>query len=228
MQQTCALAQGWRTSVARKPRIASTRRCSRCGEVKPLAEFHRNRTQPLGRRYACRACTAAYAAEAKRRKRLGLPPLSALRVPMAQRTERRCTRCGRIKPAADFVKDRRTGGPKAWCRACENAYHRAYRRRKLERHRELDRRKWHRRKDKAREYERLPRVRQRKAARQAVFWSVRSGHMDRPETCQRCGAKPLPHCLHGHHPDYAKPLEVVWLCSLCHGQEHRKTRDEGT
>jgi len=27
-----------------------------------------------------------------------------------------------------------------------------------------------------------------------------------------------------HHPDYSKPLKIVWLCASCHGQEHRKEK----
>lgn len=36
------------------------RRCSDCGEVKALDEFHRNRNHKAGRQYVCKACTAEY------------------------------------------------------------------------------------------------------------------------------------------------------------------------
>ena len=39
----------------------------------------------------------------------------------------------------------------------------------------------------------------------------------RPKKCSRC--KKIK-ALHAHHPDYNKPLDVVWLCSYCHGLEH--------
>jgi hypothetical protein len=29
----------------------------------------------------------------------------------------------------------------------------------------------------------------------------------------------------GHHPDYSKPFEVVWLCQLHHSEEHRKLKE---
>jgi len=43
--------------------------------------------------------------------------------------------------------------------------------------------------------------------------AVKEGRLIRPDKCSNCGVscKPI-----GHHPDYDKPLEVVWLCVKCH------------
>lgn len=47
--------------------------------------------------------------------------------------------------------------------------------------------------------------------------ALRRGEIVAPATCSRCGAEGR---IHGHHEDYAKPLEVVWLCGSCHGARH--------
>lgn len=65
-----------------------------------------------------------------------------------------------------------------------------------------------------------------RAKRRAPFYRVyskalRSGELVRWETCSHCGGPPASgQVIDGHHPDYAKPLEVVWLCRSCHQQEH--------
>ena len=61
-------------------------------------------------------------------------------------------------------------------------------------------------------------------ARIALELAIRRGEVVRPETCSRCGASGR---IHGHHPDYSRPLEVLWLCQACHATEHRRTRARG-
>ncbi len=49
--------------------------------------------------------------------------------------------------------------------------------------------------------------------------ALRDGSLVR-QGCERC---PEPFG-EGHHPDYAKPLDVIWLCSRCHAKEHDALR----
>ena|SRR3990167_1092402 len=53
-------------------------------------------------------------------------------------------------------------------------------------------------------------------AHQALNRAVRSGKIKR-SPCVDCGST---HRIHGHHPDYSKPYEVIWLCPLCHKNYH--------
>lgn len=50
--------------------------------------------------------------------------------------------------------------------------------------------------------------------------ALKKGRLTKPSLCQCCGAAPKR--MEMHHPDYSKPLEVLFLCSKCHGKAHRK------
>jgi hypothetical protein len=73
--------------------------------------------------------------------------------------------------------------------------------------------------------ERIRRYRERAAsqpkelARKALARAVRLGQIVRPEVCAACSERPRKK-LDAHHPDYGKPLEVVWLCRRCHVEAH--------
>lgn len=43
----------------------------------------------------------------------------------------------------------------------------------------------------------------------------------RPQTCPRCNKRGM---VEAHHKDYARPLEVTWLCRDCHWIEHKMER----
>lgn len=53
-------------------------------------------------------------------------------------------------------------------------------------------------------------------AHRAVTYAVRSGKLTR-EPCEICGTRVH---VHAHHKDYAKPLDVIWLCARCHHRLH--------
>ena len=56
-------------------------------------------------------------------------------------------------------------------------------------------------------------------ARYAFTNALRAGKLTKPDACSKCGKAGR---IHGHHPDYSKPLEVVWLCHSCHIGEHHR------
>lgn len=59
----------------------------------------------------------------------------------------------------------------------------------------------------------------RHKARREFADAIRLGLMSR-QPCQVCG---LPNA-EGHHEDYTKPLDVMWLCPTHHYKRHQETR----
>lgn len=65
------------------------------------------------------------------------------------------------------------------------------------------------------------------AAKKILRSAVRYGKIVKPAACEECMAAVTdPHRLHGHHHDYSKPLDVVWVCQPCHVNEHKALRCE--
>ncbi len=65
---------------------------------------------------------------------------------------------------------------------------------------------------------RLIRNAHKRKAHGQVNRALRRGDIQRKDTCEHC-ADPAEHA---HHEDYARPLDVIWLCRKCHGLVHRK------
>lgn len=45
---------------------------------------------------------------------------------------------------------------------------------------------------------------------------MRSGAISKPKRCQGCGRNESESRLGAHHYDYTRPLDVIWLCKVCH------------
>lgn len=57
------------------------------------------------------------------------------------------------------------------------------------------------------------------AAKDAVYYAVKTGVLIRPDNCERCKRICKPS---GHHDDHNKKLDVMWLCPVCHSARHKE------
>ena len=63
---------------------------------------------------------------------------------------------------------------------------------------------------------------EKRVAHCAVSNAVRDGKLIKPSFCTKCGKSGC--TIYGHHWSYLPEhqLDVLWVCSSCHGKEHRK------
>lgn len=57
--------------------------------------------------------------------------------------------------------------------------------------------------------------------------AVRKGIIKKPTSCSKCGTKRESKFIHGHHWNYFRPLDVVWLCATCHVKLHNRLAANG-
>ena len=67
--------------------------------------------------------------------------------------------------------------------------------------------------------------RENQRARAAAFYALKHGRLEKPTHCERCKEE-ITH-LEAHHDDYAKQLDVTWLCRACHNIVHPHGRGNG-
>lgn len=65
-----------------------------------------------------------------------------------------------------------------------------------------------------------PEVKKQDNVNRLLLYHIRQGNIT-PQPCEHCGTVKD---VHGHHEDYDKPLEVIWLCVLCHAKHHESLR----
>lgn len=150
------------------------KRCSRCGESKPLADFARNKNSRDGLQPRCKSCNCewhrVYYAEHKAHPRVRIRKLE----PHESKT---CNRCGHTKPVAEFRGHKRTDGDGHYnqCRECERAYHRSAQPLRREWRRLYD--KTHRDRIYAKQKEWRQRNRERHIASRRRYWRSEKGRL---------------------------------------------------
>lgn len=138
---------------------------------------------------------------------------------------KRCFKCLCEKPLDAFYKHAAMGdGRLGKCKECTKADVNKHRQENLERIRAYDRMR-------ASQPHRMALSKEvhkkwkaehpdRRAAQVALGNAVRKGEVKK-QPCWVCGEKAV-----AHHPDYSRPLDVVWLCHPHHGQAHALVANE--
>lgn len=160
--------------------------------------------------------------------------------------EKKCFKCFAIKPLSEFYKhgamaDRHLNK----CKECTKKDSRQHRESNLEKVREYDRNRPNAKERVEKHLRRMKRImieepeKFKQVRMQCHNWrrnnkgkssahcklarAIRIGKITKPNQCERCDSTEH---IHGHHEDYSKPLDVVWLCPDCHGKRHAEIRNE--
>lgn len=150
-------------------------------------------------------------------------------------SEKRCFKCGEVKPLSAFYKHpAMSDGHVNKCKECnkkdvtenrklrQDYYHAYDRVRSEQAHRiEMNRLRSTRYRKEGKFTERnkkyFNKFPNRRAAQIAVSNAVRDGRLLKLP-CLECGCVEV----EAHHPDYDSPLDVIWLCVKHHKEVHRK------
>lgn len=155
---------------------------------------------------------------------------------------KKCTKCGEVKNAVEFYKRVASkDGLMPICKSCSRDKNKKWQQENHEKVREY-KRKWdsdniekRRRYDKrwkqkdvnrylalhlssAKKYQSLNA--EKVSARYHVKNAIDSGKLERLP-CEVCGSA---YNIEAHHEDYSKPLDIIWMCRVCHNSYHTNIR----
>ena len=139
-----------------------------------------------------------------------------------------CSQCGQGKPLDEFgVNKTKPLGRAYCCKKCRRRYDREHPRseRSKDPKKKAQVAKWHQ-SEHGKMMSRLARARrfainkEKYRAKEMIEGLVNKGIIKR-QPCSLCREENG----QGHHPDYSKPLKVVWLCQKHHSEVHRELGD---
>lgn len=140
---------------------------------------------------------------------------------------KKCAECGRDLPLSEYNKTKNSkDGLQSRCRECFSRYNKARYAANKEKfkadiyaYREANPKKVC--ETRLKTCQKNP---TQKNAYKAVEAALKAELLVKPDTCYGCGCGNDEHRIEAHHHDYAKPLEVIWLCTPCHRRMDQQRR----
>lgn len=144
------------------------------------------------------------------------------------RSEKPCFKCGVTKPITDFYAHPQMGdGRLNKCKECTKRDVSENYRANFEHYQNYERERFKlpERKRDVSKYRRAraERTPEKVRARYMVGSAIRRGSLVR-QPCEHCGEPKS----QAHHEDYSKPLDVRWLCFVCHRKAHGQLEHRAT
>ena len=135
-----------------------------------------------------------------------------------------CSRCKAEKDDSCFREDRRTRtGLSSYCKPCCSEHHYEWLEKNRTKVNSQSLKSYYKRRSEIEaqgiKWKYTPNDKKKQHSRIKFFRAVKSGKIIKPSNCEECGGTDN---IEGHHEDYSKPLEVMWLCRKCHRAKHRR------
>ena len=152
-----------------------------------------------------------------------------------------CIKCKIKKTLNKFSKNKNNkDGYQNWCKDCRKKYEKKY----YEKHRDKilkyskkynmkhckERRKKHQKYNEKHRDELNKKYKEYKIknpekvkARRDLSNAIRDKKIIKPDKCSKCDGNFYK--IEGHHEDYNKPFDIIWLCKSCHKEIHNEKRE---
>jgi transcription elongation factor Elf1 len=126
---------------------------------------------------------------------------------MTENQSKECSDCKELKPLLDFSFRKDSQTYRNSCKICRNLYQKKFS--KTEAGKKIQYLADQARKEK---------FSHKRSARSKTFTAIKNGSIT-VLPCLICGKK-----AEAHHPDYSRPLDVMWLCKPHHRETHSLTK----
>lgn len=216
--------------------MVEMKQCSKCKLKKPLSEFSRDKNRKDGLYCWCKKCQVKLVKDWRRknkekfrqyRLRYQHQKNPDMKYYIKEKEGKKyCYTCKQWKLKIEFYK-RKNGRIFSKCKLCCKKYRQKNREEYNKAHRE-----WYKKngQERGKDYYKRYIKPWKKAhpeaerARKKLQYNIKHGYIERFNKCEICNQNHRK--ISAHHPDYDKPLNVIWVCPSCHKNIHLSNLDK--